>query len=79
MSQGEKKRSSRTTHQQYKIYLEEIRINKPLRENKFDASQPDIIQDSWKNLCERLNASGGPIKSIQEWKRVRKKCFEGIF
>lgn len=65
-----KKRAAKTTRRQYELYLEELRVNKALRENKFDATQPNIIDESWQKLCEKLNASGGPVKSTQEWKRV---------
>lgn len=65
-----KKRAAKTTRKQYEIYLEELRVNEAFRENKLDATQPNIIEDSWQNLCQKLNASGGPVKSVQEWKRV---------
>lgn len=51
--------------------MEELRANKAFRENKLDAIQPNIIDESWQNLCKKLNASGGPVKLIQEWKRVK--------
>jgi len=65
-----KKRAAKTTRRQYEMYLEELRANKAFRENKFDATQPNIIDESWQKLCNKLNASGGPVKSVQEWKRI---------
>lgn len=63
-------RLSKTTRRQYEIYLNELRTNKPFRENKFDGSDPDIIQRTWQNLVSKLNASGGPVRDITGWKRV---------
>lgn len=49
-----KKRAAKTTRRQYELYLEELRVNKALRENEFDATQPNIIDESWQKLCEKL-------------------------
>lgn len=70
MSQTEKK--SRTTRQQYEIYLEELRISTNLSGKII---LMPVSQTSSK-IHEKLNESGGPIKSIQEWKKVRNKYFE---
>lgn len=74
MSQKEK-RSKKTTRGQYELYLSELTHNKAFRENKFDGTDPDIIENTWKSLCEKLNACGGPQKSVQQWKRVGPVCF----
>jgi len=69
-NEEKKKRAAKTTRRQYELYLEELRANKAFRENKLDATRPNIIEESWENLSHKLNASGGPVKSLQEWKRV---------
>lgn len=70
MNSAEKKRSSKTTRGQYELYLDELSTNKHFRDNKFDATNPDIIENTWQGLCIKLNALGGPVKSVPEWKRV---------
>lgn len=69
-NEEKKKRAAKTTRRQYELYLEELNANKVFRENKFDGTRPNIIEESWENLSHKLNASGGPVKSVQEWKRV---------
>jgi len=71
-NEEKKKRTGKTTSKQYELYLEELRTNKAFKENQLDETRPNIIEESWKNLTKKLNASGGPVKTVQEWKRIFK-------
>lgn len=63
-------RAGKTTRVQYTLYLDVLRENKQFRENKFDANQPNLIEETWEKLARALNASGGPVRCVKEWKRV---------
>jgi hypothetical protein len=69
---GEEKshRSPRTTRQQFCIYLDELEKNQTLQSN--DGQLPDIVEESWSSLCDKLNSSGGPRKTMSEWKKVNR-------
>lgn len=67
-------RAGKTTRTQYMLYLEELKSNNAFRENKFDANQPHVIEQSWEKLVQTLNASGGPSRNVKEWKKVSTKC-----
>lgn len=64
-----RKRSTKISQQQ-QLFIEEMRGNEMLRNNKFDPSHPNGIPDAWKSLAQKLNSSGGPIKSVEAWKKV---------
>lgn len=63
-------RAGKTIRGQYILYIEHLKSNKAFRENKFDANQPHIIEETWEKLVQLLNASGGPIRNVKEWKGV---------
>ena len=44
-----KKRLGKTIRQQFSLYLDELQENEAFRLNKFDLSQPNILEKSWEN------------------------------
>ncbi|KAB0803243.1 hypothetical protein PPYR_00213 [Photinus pyralis] len=77
---SKKARSSKITAGQYSLYLEELQANESFRTNKF--KNPSILDETWNSLAVKLNAAGGPIKTVPQWKErfadwkcnVRKKA-----
>jgi hypothetical protein len=69
-SAGKRKRSAKISPRQYQIYLEELQDNEAVRLNKFNPKNPDILDETWNSLTLKLNAAGGPIKTVQQWKEV---------
>lgn len=52
---------------QKEIYLSHLENEKEMRHKKpSDAS----IQALWTKMCSKLNAVKGPMKEIEEWKKV---------
>ncbi|CAH0553779.1 unnamed protein product [Brassicogethes aeneus] len=70
MNESRKKRTPRTSRIQYQLYLDELETNEAFRENKFNNENPQVLKKSWEALCTKLNATGGAIKSIPDWKRT---------
>lgn len=63
-------RMSKTTPQQYGMYLNELQQNPYFRENKIKPDHPEAVKTAWANLVTKLNACGGPMKDIAGWKKV---------
>lgn len=68
--ENKKKRSTKTTRQQYAIYLEELEASSLIRNNKFDPAHPEVLDQSWDLLSLKLNSCGGPTRITSQWKRV---------
>lgn len=60
----------KTTPEQYKLFVDMLESNTHFRENKVTPDKPTALTDCWQLLIKSLNASGGPQRSLQEWKRV---------
>lgn len=69
------KRSGKTIQQQYLIYINELEKNAAFRTNKYSPSNPNILDDSWEELVIKLNSTGGPRRTVPQWKKV---SFVGI-
>lgn len=69
---SKQKRSSKTSRNQYLIYLNELDSNVFFRENAFNPKEdPKLISNVWEKLTTALNSvGGGPIKDVNGWKRV---------
>nr|XP_022911052.1 uncharacterized protein LOC111422078 [Onthophagus taurus] len=65
-----KRRRVRTTQNQYELYINMLETNKYFRENKVTPDHPNELTKCWEDLVNSLNSSGGPQKSLNEWKRV---------
>jgi hypothetical protein len=73
---GKRKRSAKICPGQYEIYFEELQNNEAFRINKFNPNNPDILDETWNSLTLlKLNAAGGPIKTVEHWKEVSVPIF----
>jgi hypothetical protein len=64
------KRSGKTIHQQYCLYLGELEKNAAFRTNKYSPNNPDVLDNTWEELAIKLNSSGGPKRTVVQWKKV---------
>ncbi|KAK5646362.1 hypothetical protein RI129_004826 [Pyrocoelia pectoralis] len=65
-----KKRSAKTTRQQYCLFIEEVQTNKAFRNNKYNPEKPDVLETTWEELTNNLNSTGGPQHSTKQWKSI---------
>ncbi|XP_063902370.1 uncharacterized protein LOC135122019 [Zophobas morio] len=71
MENKKRKRSPKTTAEQFSLYIEKLENNINFRENAFHPGEDtDYIKSVWQNLTELLNSSGGPKKNYKEWKKT---------
>ena len=71
MENKKRKRSPKTTAEQFSLYIEKLENNINFRENAFHPGEDtDYIKSVWQNLTELLNSSGGPKKNYKEWKKA---------
>jgi hypothetical protein len=66
----QKKRSAKTTRAQFMLYLDEFQNNAAFRTNKYNPSDPHVLNNSWAQLTNQLNSVSGPCKSTKDWKKV---------
>lgn len=66
-----KKRSGKTTKAQYNYYVDYLTRNEVLRTNKNTPEHPKGVEEAYEDLKNNLNAMGGPVRSVNAWKKVR--------
>lgn len=66
-----KKRTTKTTQEQYKYYVDFLQSNVALRTNKNSPENPNQVEEAYQQLALGLNAIGGPERTPNAWKKVR--------
>jgi hypothetical protein len=67
-----RKRTQKTSHNQYEQYLQFMKGDAVFRSGTINPTvNPDYVQEKWKRLTAALNSEGnGPVLTCEEWKKV---------
>ncbi|XP_063931168.1 myb/SANT-like DNA-binding domain-containing protein 4 [Zophobas morio] len=68
---NKRKRSGKTSHEQYELYLKHMEDDPIFRTGTINPTvNPDHVSKKWENLAIALNSTGiGPALAVSEWKK----------